>query len=160
MLNTIYILLGANLNSPLKQLESACNLLNEKLGKIISLSSIYESEAWGIEDQPIFFNQVITLETHHNAYDSLLICQEIENNLGRIREKKWGARVIDIDILYYNNEIIDTETLQIPHPYLHLRNFTLIPLVEIAPDYIHPLFHSTNKQLMLDSKDNLKVIKT
>lgn len=160
MLNTIYILLGANLKSPITQLESAQTLLNEKLGKIKASSSIYESEAWGIEDQPIFYNQVLMMETSFSAVDSLLICQEIENDLGRTREKKWGARLIDIDILYYNNEIIETESLKVPHPYLHLRNFTLVPLVEIAADYIHPLYQLTNKQLMINSKDNLKVIKT
>lgn len=159
MIHTIYILLGANLGDPISQLDQANQLLNSKVGKIIATSSIYESEAWGVEDQPVFYNQVLCIETLLQPTACLHICQEIELQLGRIREKKWGARIIDIDILYFNNDIIDTETLQVPHPYIHLRNFTLVPLVEIAPDYMHAKFNKTNAQLLLDTADNLNVKK-
>lgn len=158
-MNTIYILLGANLGEPLKQIKSACILLNEKIGRVIDSSSCYESEAWGVEDQPIFYNKVLCIETLLEAVECLHICQEIELKLGRVRDKKWGARVIDIDILYYNDAIIATESLIVPHPYLHLRNFTLFPLAEIAPDYIHPEFNRSNIQLMLDSEDKLLATK-
>ncbi len=159
MMNTIYILLGANLGDPLKQMRSAYHLLNKKLGKVIVSSSNYESAAWGIEDQPIYYNQVLCIETQYTAIESLSICQEIEHELGRVRKEKWGARIIDIDILYYNNAIISTANLTVPHPYIHLRNFTLLPLIEIAPDYIHPNFNKTNKQLSIDSVDKLFVKK-
>lgn len=159
MANTVYILLGANLGNPKEQIESAYNLLSTKIGKVIAVSSLYKSEAWGIEDQPIFYNQVLCFETILNPTNCLLICQQIELELGRVREKKWGARVIDIDILYYNNEIIKTEKLIIPHPFIHLRNFTLIPLNEVAPDYIHPVLNKTNNQLLSNSEDKLQVQK-
>jgi len=147
-MSTVYILLGANLGEPLKQIDQAIALLHTKVGNIIANSSVYQSEAWGVEDQPVFYNQVICIETLLEPLECLRTCQEIELLLGRTRDKKWGARVIDIDILYFNHETIDVETLQIPHPFIQMRNFTLIPLVEIAPDYIHPLFNKTNTQLL------------
>ncbi len=157
MTSTIYILLGANLGDPISQIEKAKDLLKEKIGNIIAESSIYESEAWGVEDQPIFYNQVICFETNYEPLYCLKLCQEIELHLGRIRSLKWGARLIDIDILYYNEDIIDEKDLKIPHPYIQFRNFTLIPLVEIAPDYMHPILNVTNKQLLTNSEDKLTV---
>ena len=158
-MNNIYILLGANLGEPLKQLEKARELLQNRLGEIRTSSSIYESEAWGIEDQPIFYNQVLELITEQDKENSLHICQVIENELGRVREKKWGARLIDIDILYYNDEIYHSSTLTIPHPYIQERKFTLIPLTEIAKDFVHPKFNLTQEQLLLNCTDTLDVKK-
>ncbi|MFZ4863715.1 2-amino-4-hydroxy-6-hydroxymethyldihydropteridine diphosphokinase [Sphingobacterium sp. Mn56C] len=158
-MNHIYILLGSNLGNPISQLQKSIELLTARLGLPLQCSSIYESEAWGVTDQPIFYNQVILLETAFKASECLSICQEIENQLGRIRTVKWGARLIDIDILYYNNECIHTEDLQVPHPYLHQRNFTLVPLTEIAAEYIHPKFHLSNYTLLKQSTDTLKVKK-
>lgn len=159
MINSIYILLGANLGSPIDQINEAKDFLIKKIGKLTAVSSIYESEAWGIEDQPIFYNQVIALETIHNPKECLEICQQIETQLGRVREVKWGARIIDIDILYYNSNIIDTKDLKIPHPYIQFRNFTLYPLTEIAPNYKHPELNKTNSQLLIESEDKLLVKK-
>jgi 2-amino-4-hydroxy-6-hydroxymethyldihydropteridine diphosphokinase len=110
-----------------------------------------------VEDQPIFLNQVIAVETKLSAQRVLQDILKIELVLGRIRGQRWGSRVIDIDILYYNNDIIHSEDLQVPHPYIQERNFTLIPLAEIAADYIHPIFKKTNKELLDESKDPLKV---
>lgn len=160
MKNTIYILLGANLGDPILQIREACTLLALQLGKIIAISSIYESEAWGVTEQPLFYNQVLILETEMLPLACLACTQEIEVKLGRVRAEKWGARVIDIDILYFNNAIINTEVLTVPHPYIHLRNFTLLPLVEVASNYIHPLLNKTNEQLALNSEDKLGVRKT
>lgn len=160
MRNTIYILLGANLGNPRLQITEASERLEIQIGKIIAVSSMYESEAWGVKDQPSFYNKVILIETILLPSECLQICQEIELALGRIRDKKWGARIIDIDILYFNNEIVDTKILKIPHPYIHLRNFTLLPLAEVAPDYMHPLFNKTNMELLLNSEDELLVIKS
>src|SRR5690606_13715016 len=98
----------------------------------------------GIEDQPIFLNEVILVETLLDASDVLVCCQKIESKLGRVRQQKWGARLIDIDILYFNDERIETPHLVVPHPYIHLRKFTLLPLCEIAEDYIHPLLQQSN----------------
>jgi len=157
--NEIYVLLGGNLGNPQEQLRQAKKLLTLKLGDIIKASSFYQSEAWGIEDQPTFLNQVVLLQTDKTAEQSLLICQEIENELGRQRKEKWGARIIDIDILYYNSEIINTPTLIVPHPYIPTRRFTLEPLCEIAYSYKHPKLNLTNGQLLLICTDNLQVIK-
>ncbi|WP_149913083.1 2-amino-4-hydroxy-6-hydroxymethyldihydropteridine diphosphokinase [Sphingobacterium cavernae] len=159
IVNEIYILLGANLSDPITQLEQARELLKQKLGNLVKESSIYQSEAWGVEDQPVFLNQVLLIETDKSADESLLICQNIENELGRIRKEKWGARLIDIDILYFNSEIIDKPLLKIPHPYIQDRKFTLQPLCEVANSYKHPKLNLTNEQLLLICKDNLEVVK-
>ncbi|WP_160068869.1 2-amino-4-hydroxy-6-hydroxymethyldihydropteridine diphosphokinase [Sphingobacterium bovisgrunnientis] len=159
IVNEIYILLGANLGDPITQLGKARELLKQKLGNLVKASSVYQSEAWGVEDQPIFLNQVLLIETDKSADESLLICQNIENELGRIRKEKWGARLIDIDILYFNSEIIDKPLLKIPHPYIQDRKFTLQPLCEIANSYKHPKLNLTNEQLLLICKDNLEVVK-
>lgn len=102
-------------------------------------------------------NQVILLETELSANKVLNEILKIEILLGRIRGQRWGSRIIDIDILYYNEDIIHTEDLQVPHPYIQERNFTLIPLVEIAEDYLHPIFKKSNKELLEESTDQLKV---
>lgn len=156
-MNTVYILLGANLGDPINQIEQAIQLLKNKIGNLIATSSLYKSEAWGIENQPVFYNQVLVIETTLDPSDCLVVCQEVEILLGRKRDIKWGARVIDIDILYINNLIIDTATLSIPHPYIHKRNFTLIPLCELAPNFIHPKLKKSNLQLLSESEDHLRV---
>ncbi|WP_039052867.1 2-amino-4-hydroxy-6-hydroxymethyldihydropteridine diphosphokinase [Sphingobacterium sp. T2] len=158
-MNVVYILLGANLGNPLQQIGSALRLLQERLGALVAVSSLYQSEAWGVEEQPIFYNQVVSFSTPLSAQECLAICQSIENELGRIRHERWGARVIDVDILYYNEEIIEKSDLVVPHPYIAQRRFTLIPLCEIAPDYVHPVFKVSNKDLLLSCEDQLGVIK-
>lgn len=156
-MNVVFLLLGANLGSPLKQLELAQKMLVENVGKLHSESAIYESEAWGVEDQPKFLNKVIHLTTPFDPHETLAICQNVEDTLGRVRKEKWGSRIIDIDILYYNSEVLDEPFLKIPHPYLHLRKFTLVPLVEIAPHGIHPVLKYTNEELLLRCSDPLNV---
>ena len=145
----------------MKQLQDARAHIDHDIGRIIVQSSIYETEAWGIEDQPVFLNQVIFVETLLDASAVLACCQKIESKLGRVRQEKWGARLIDIDILYFNDERIETPHMVIPHPYIHLRKFTLIPLCEIAEDYIHPLLHLSNKELLVaaSTEDPLSVKK-
>lgn len=158
-MNTLYILLGANLGEPAVQLNNAQRLVRNLIGEVLLTSSIYESDAWGVTDQPVFLNQILKVVTALSAVDCLERCQQIENQLGRVRELKWGARIIDVDILYYNDEIIQLEQLTIPHPYIQMRNFTLYPLVEIAPDFVHPVLRETNKALLRLSKDTLHVRK-
>src|SRR5690606_13756730 len=156
-MNKVYLLLGANIGNPNKQLEDAKVEIEDRIGEITLQSKIYESEAWGVENQPVFLNQVILLETELSANKVLDEILKIEILLGRIRGQRWGSRIIDIDILYYNEDIIHTEDLQVPHPYIQERNFTLIPLVEIAEDYLHPIFKKSNKELLEESTDQLKV---
>ena len=156
-MNKVYLLLGANIGNPNKQLEDAKVEIEDRIGKITRQSKIYESEAWGVENQPVFLNQEILLETDFSANKVLNEILKIEILLGRIRGQRWGSRIIDIDILYYNEDIIHTEDLQVPHPYIQERNFTLIPLVEIAADYSHPIFKKSNKELLEESTDQLNV---
>lgn len=158
-MNKVYILLGANLGNPIEQLRQAEESIAKQLGKIITRSAVYESDAWGVEEQPVFLNQVLLIETALAPAKVLHTCQEIEQSLGRIRKEKWEARLIDIDILYFNDEQLDLGELIIPHPYLHLRRFTLVPLCEIAPDHLHPLLQKTTRQLLTSCTDSLSVKK-
>lgn len=155
--NNAYILLGANLGDPAQQLQAAIAEIKIQIGKVTQTSSLYESAAWGLVDQPVFLNQVLQVETTLSAIELLRSCQQIENKLGRVREVKWGARVIDIDILYFNHEVIEEADLQIPHPYISERNFTLIPLAEIAPNYTNPALKQTNRELLDQCLDQSSV---
>lgn len=156
-INTIFLLLGANLGEPKTQIARALACIEDSMGPIAKQSSLYSSEAWGVEDQPVFFNQVVEVCSTLTPAEVLKTAQHIENKLGRIRKVKWGARLIDIDILYYNEGIIHEDNLQIPHPYIQERNFTLVPLVEIAPDFVHPKLQKSNKELLSLTADTLKV---
>ncbi|WP_343558029.1 2-amino-4-hydroxy-6-hydroxymethyldihydropteridine diphosphokinase [Sphingobacterium sp.] len=158
-MNNIYILLGTNLGDRFQQLDLARKQLESRIGAIIDASSVYETAAWGVEDQPAFLNQALLLTTDLQALDCLEITHSIEQELGRIRIKKWGERVIDIDLIYFNQDIIDLPTLRIPHPFIAERRFVLAPLVEIAPDYIHPLYKKNNVYLLDKCTDDLPVKK-
>ncbi|MBE8715423.1 2-amino-4-hydroxy-6-hydroxymethyldihydropteridine diphosphokinase [Sphingobacterium hungaricum] len=153
----IYLLIGSNLNNPEKQLALAEEEIKTSFGNLVDKSSIYETEAWGVSDQPVFLNQVLVVESNDNAADILAKTQEIELKLGRERKEKWGARIIDIDILYIGEQVISTEQLKIPHPYIQERNFALIPLIEIEAKFLHPVFKVTNEQLLQASNDTLEV---
>ena len=152
----IFLLLGSNLGDRHKQLSDAITLLTS-VGTIVKHSSIYETAAWGKTDQPDFLNQVIELETQLAPHDLLTQCLSIEKKLGRERHEKWDARTIDIDIVYFDNKIIDTQDLQIPHSRMTERKFMLTPLVEIAPDFTHPILKKTNAQLLEECEDELDV---
>ncbi|MGO1244436.1 MAG: 2-amino-4-hydroxy-6-hydroxymethyldihydropteridine diphosphokinase [Sphingobacterium sp.] len=156
-MNNAFLLLGANLGEPDRQLKDALKEINEKVGRITRYSSVYETEAWGVTDQPKFLNQVVNIETTLAPLQILEVIQGIEEKLGRVRLTTWGARVIDIDILYYNELQLDHERLIIPHPYIADRKFTLIPLCEIAPEYIHPVLKISNAEVLELCKDPLNV---
>ncbi len=146
-LETVYLLLGSNLGNKKEILENAIVLLAEKVGVIVKQSKDYETVPWGVTDQPDFLNLALEIHTKLRPLEVLGKTQQIENQLGRIRKEKWGARLIDIDILFYGNEIMDEPTLKIPHPLLHERDFVLAPLAEIAPDFLHPVFVKTIRYL-------------
>lgn len=154
----LYLLLGANLGEPKKQLIAASKAIQSTVGKITQCSAIYSTEAWGTEDeQPEYLNQVLEIQTDLEPSVVLERTQAIEKKLGRVRNKKWEARIIDVDILFYDDWVIDSPLLSTPHPYFHVRNFALIPMNEIAPAYIHPLLNKSVRQLLEESPDILSV---
>jgi len=155
--HTVVILLGSNLGNRQEFMQKAIQHLSVEVGRIVTNSSYYETKAWGNEAQPDFLNQVLICETELDAIDVLAHCLAIEKKLGRDRLEKWGSRTIDIDILYFGNEIIAAPDLKIPHPFLHERRFTLVPLCEVLPDFVHPVFNFSNKQLLERCKDELEV---
>jgi 2-amino-4-hydroxy-6-hydroxymethyldihydropteridine diphosphokinase len=133
--NTAYLALGSNMGDRFNHLKKALQLLaNEKDIEVVNTSSIYETDPVGYEDQDPFLNMVIQVETGLSPEELLKLCLKIENVLGRIREIKWGPRTLDLDILMYNQENIETEDLKVPHPRMHQRAFVMIPLLEINQD--------------------------
>jgi len=153
----VYLLLGSNLGNRLKYLQQAAQFISEQTGLIVLQSVVYETQSWGNTQVPNYLNQVILLQTDllpHVLLHKLLL---IELLLGRERLEKWGARTIDIDILFYGNEIINDADLVVPHPQLHNRRFTLEPLAEIAPALVHPVFNKTINVLKTELHDELEV---
>jgi len=138
--NVAYISIGSNIGDRLYHLTEAVRALHVHEGLLVtSVSSIYETAPVGFTDQADFLNMVVCVKTGLEAQEILVICQEIELELGRIRDIRWGPRSADLDILLYNNDTIETETLIVPHPRMHERAFVLIPLVEIAPLLANPM---------------------
>ena len=158
-MNTVYLLLGSNMGDSNKRLSDAKKLIEKNIGEIVKASSIYRTAAWGKEDQPDFLNQIVVATSKRSAEDVLKEIFSIEKEMGRIRTFKNAARVIDIDILFFNDDIIDTESLTVPHSQIHNRMFVLTPLVEIAPDLIHPLLKKSAVELLNICNDNLNVQK-
>ncbi len=158
-MNKAYLLLGSNLNNPKENLLQALGFLSEKLGTITRLSSLYQTGAWGNTQQPDFINQVIVVNTIFPATQCIDIILAIEQDMGRVRTKKNAPRLIDIDILYFNKEIIDLPHLVVPHPAIQLRRFVLIPLNELSPGFVHPLLNQNNLELLKNCEDQLNVKK-
>ncbi|ANQ48489.1 2-amino-4-hydroxy-6-hydroxymethyldihydropteridine diphosphokinase [Flammeovirga sp. MY04] len=158
-MSSIILLLGANLGNKLDTLSNAVNFIQDEIGDVKLVSHIYETAAWGKEDQPSYYNQTLCVESDISPEELILITQKIENKLGRVRKEKWGARIIDIDILFYNDIIIDQPNLKVPHPFIQERRFTLEPLTEIIPEFIHPVLNLSISQLLLQCNDPLPVKK-
>lgn len=152
-----YLLLGSNLGNRKKYISSAISEIEAKLGSVAKRSSLYQTASWGKHDQPDFLNQVIELKTSLEPQALLSGVLSIEAVLGRKRVEKWGSRIIDIDILLYEDQIINDPELIIPHPYLAFRRFCLMPLSEIAPEFIHPILNKNIQQLLLELSDDLFV---
>jgi 2-amino-4-hydroxy-6-hydroxymethyldihydropteridine diphosphokinase len=155
----VFLLLGSNLGDRPQVLAAAREAIAELAGSIVNQSAIYETAPWGITDQPAFLNQVIEISTSLLPEDLLRIILNIEHDLGRVRYERWGARVIDIDILYFGQTVMDSARLTLPHPRIQDRRFVLAPLAEIAPDFIHPLLQKTSAQLLKESPDTSEVSK-
>jgi 2-amino-4-hydroxy-6-hydroxymethyldihydropteridine diphosphokinase len=150
---------GSNLGDKAKNLQVATQLLSEQAGQLLALSGIYQTEAWGIHDQPEFYNQALIIDTSLAPHDLLEAMLSIERQMGRERRIKWGERLIDLDILFYEDLVLQTPDLQIPHPFLQARNFVLQPLLEIAPDFVHPIFQKDIQTLAAECPDPLSVVR-
>lgn len=156
----VYLLLGSNVGDRQRFLNEATRLLQERVGPVLKPSSIYETEPWGFKSKGLFLNQVLKIETSLDSCELLKVIKAIETKLGRIRKtQRYSPRCIDIDILFYKNEVYFSDDLVIPHPGLHDRMFTLVPLNEIAPDYLHPILKKTIRELINDCDDKLAVRK-
>lgn len=156
---TVFLLLGSNLGDRQKLLQQAVELIGQDVAPVLQQSSVYETQSWGKTDLPDYLNQVITLQTDIPAQEILKRTMAIEHLIGRTRNEKWGSRVIDIDILFYGDKIIEEPNLTVPHPQLHNRRFTLEPLAELAPALIHPLLNKSVIVIKNELKDNLIVKK-
>lgn len=158
--DTAYLLLGSNLGNREKCLTDALGLLAERVGEVLLTSSVYETAAWGKTDQPNFLNIAVKIETVLNPLQLLETVLTIEADLGRVRYEKWGSRLIDIDIILYGEEVIALgDQLQIPHPEMQNRKFVLLPMAEIAPNFIHPVLKRSISELLVNLDDNLEVLK-
>lgn len=142
----VYIGLGSNLGQKEENIKKAIDLLKKEC-TIVKISSLYETEPVGYENQDWFLNAVVKLETRLEPIELLTFAQDIEKILGRKRIIKNGPRTIDIDILFYEDQVLHEETLILPHPRLHERGFVLVPLLEIEPDFLHPIFKKTIAEL-------------
>jgi len=160
-LNNVYILLGSNIDPKLQYIQDATKKISLRVGEIENTSGIYKSKALGFKSKQLFFNQILKITTSLTVEKVLDICLHIEKELGRIRQvgkkKIMSSRTIDIDIIYFNNDVIDQDNLTVPHPRLHERKFTMLPLCEISPDYVHPIFEKTNEELLARCNDSSDV---
>jgi 2-amino-4-hydroxy-6-hydroxymethyldihydropteridine diphosphokinase len=158
-MRTAHLLIGGNLGNRKENLSKAVSLINEQCGALTRSSSIYETEAWGNTDQPSFLNQALEISTSLNARQLMRKVLQIEEEMGRVRKEKLGPRIIDIDILLFENEIHDLRFLKIPHPEMQNRRFVLVPLAEINSTLQHPVLKKTIAELLEECPDNLEVKK-
>lgn len=154
-MNGIYLLLGSNLGDRMEKLKTASKLLQGRQIKILNESSIYETAPWGIDEQPWFLNVVLQIECVLPEHELLNACLDVEKEMGRVRRQKWGARLIDIDILYYNDSILEAIDLQLPHPEIGNRKFTLAPMSELAPNQLHPISKLSQVEMLSRCSDEL-----
>lgn len=161
MKNEIYLLLGSNLGNREDHLRWAREKTQERIGEIVHSSSLYTTEPWMMEASPWFLNQVIVVESEKTPMELLQITTGIELERGRKRQtesaKSYTSRELDIDLLYIGGEIVREKDLQVPHPRLHERRFTLLPLTEVAPNFIHPIFEQTQTELLQACPDHSRV---
>lgn len=153
-----YIGLGSNLKDRMRNLSEATELIEENSKiKVLKRSSVYQTEPVGVKDQPDFLNMVLEVETALSPSELLDFLQDVEKKMRRKRERKWGPRNIDLDLLLYENKVMSSAKLTLPHPRMHLRKFVLIPLAEIAKDKVHPTLKKSITELFEDLKEDSKV---
>lgn len=159
-MHKVFLGLGTNMGNREANLKEAIAQINRSIGEILNVSSVFETEPWGFEAELNFFNMSVEVETSHTPSGVLGAILMIETQLGRIRtETQYSSRVIDIDILFYDDLIMNEITLKIPHPLLHKRKFVLVPLNEIAPDFIHPVLKKSINSLLNSCEDQSEVRK-
>ena len=152
-MNTVFLQLGSNLGDRELSLKDAITAIKNRVGDIVEFSKVYESTPWRVEGQENYLNQILKVKTKLSADKVLSIVLDIEKQLGRVRIEKWGERLIDIDIIFYNDSIIETPELCVPHKHLHERMFVLTPLHNIAPEMVHPKYNKTIEELLNMCKD-------
>lgn len=157
MMDGVYLLLGTNLGDRMANLNKALLEISSRIGRVRKQSSVYETDAWGKTDQAAFLNMVVSVDTLLSPLQILEQISLIEQAIGRVRVEKWRERVIDIDLLYHGSLVVDLPNLQVPHPEIARRRFTLVPLNEIASEFMHPIFLKTQHQLLAVCEDTLSV---
>ena len=158
-MNTVYLLLGSNIGDSESNLSLAEKHIQSAVGTIEERSSLYRTAAWGDHDQPDFLNRVVIVKTSHPAEKVLQLILAAEKEMGRARTVKNAARIIDIDILFFNDAVIQTKDLTVPHREIQNRRFVLTPLTEVSPSFIHPVLHKKMRQLLTECGDALNVQK-
>lgn len=149
--------LGSNQGDRKVQLVRAIQMIEESIGPVLSSSAMYETDAWGKIDQNDFINIALEVEHYMTPNQLLKTVNKIEDQIGRIRLERWGPRLIDIDIIFIKDIVIDTEKLTIPHRLMHKRNFVLYPMVEIAAEFIHPVLNENLSSILEDCEDETEV---
>jgi 2-amino-4-hydroxy-6-hydroxymethyldihydropteridine diphosphokinase len=159
-MHRIFLSLGSNLGDRRENLRKACTMLQRQTGRVFTASSLYETEPWGFVHENYFYNQVLGINSRHDVLVLLASIREIEKSLGRSEKtERYAARIIDIDILFYDSMIMNTKDLQLPHPLIQQRRFVLVPLVEIAPLYIHPVLKMPLREVLEECSDRKSVVR-
>lgn len=154
----VFLGIGSNMGDRKANIKTASDLIEKFIGKIAKRSHLYETQPWGQPEQEWFYNQVVMANTTLDPRGLLETVGQIERQMGRKRTEKWGPRIIDVDILFYGKRVIRDKGLEIPHPELHERAFVLAPLMEIAPEYEHPILHKPIDVLFMECRDLSEVI--
>lgn len=158
-MNICFLLIGGNDGDRRGNLAKALENIEGSGGRILRRSSLYETAPWGKADQNDFLNQAVQVQTSLDAPSLMEELLKIEEKMGRRRLEKYGSRIIDLDILFFNDAIIDSPRLIVPHPEIQNRRFVLAPMEEIAPGYIHPVLHTSIRELLAICPDKLEVKK-
>ena len=156
-MKVVYLSFGGNVGNVSQTFSKAIHILEQRISPVQSSSSLYKTAAWGNEDQPDFLNQVLAFISNKHPLEIIDICLETEKELGRVREEKWGPRIIDIDVLFIGDMIVREENLSVPHPEIAKRRFILAPIAEIAKSFEHPILKKTMEELLEDCQDELEV---